>query len=186
MLSCFFLRMRNVSEIFVDKIKQTFHFSNFVFRKSFPLWDNVEKHCRVGQSKDDNIIWRMRTACRVPKPATTHVISGFRREVDENCVLLGHYAVSGCHSLPTFRDNLSVPSSKVKNPKRKPGFLLRGLYNEEFGRWWVSAVRCQPGGLMQVEGGRRSVAIRLNVEGRFFGSGKFLNGQESETKEILY
>jgi hypothetical protein len=31
-------------------------------------------------------------------------ISGFRREVDENCALLGYYAVSRGNSLPTFRD----------------------------------------------------------------------------------
>ena len=42
------------------------------------------------------------------------LISGFRREVDENCALLGHYAESSGNSLPTFRDNLSVPSSRVK------------------------------------------------------------------------
>jgi hypothetical protein len=30
------------------------------------------------------------------------VIAGFRREVDENCALLGHYAESSDISLPTF------------------------------------------------------------------------------------
>ena len=40
-----------------------------------------------------------------------YVISGVRREVDENCVLLGYYAASSGDSLPTFRDNLLVPSS---------------------------------------------------------------------------
>jgi hypothetical protein len=30
------------------------------------------------------------------------VIAGFRRDVDENCALLGHYAESGDISLPTF------------------------------------------------------------------------------------
>jgi hypothetical protein len=39
------------------------------------------------------------------------VISGFPREVDENCALLGHYAASSGNSLPTFRNNLSVTSS---------------------------------------------------------------------------
>jgi len=39
-------------------------------------------------------------------------ISGFRREVDENCALLGYYAASSGNSLPTFRDNLSVPSER--------------------------------------------------------------------------
>jgi len=39
------------------------------------------------------------------------VISGFRREVDEKYALLGYYAASSGNFLPTFRDNLSVPSS---------------------------------------------------------------------------
>ena len=45
------------------------------------------------------------------------VTSGFRRELDENSALLGCYAASGGNFLPTFRDNLSVPSSGFKNPK---------------------------------------------------------------------
>jgi len=45
------------------------------------------------------------------------VISDFRREVAENCALLGHYAASSGNSLLTFRDNLSVSSSGFKNPK---------------------------------------------------------------------
>jgi hypothetical protein len=43
------------------------------------------------------------------------VISGILREVHGNCVLLGHYAASSGNYLPTFRDDLSVPSSRVKN-----------------------------------------------------------------------
>jgi len=35
-------------------------------------------------------------------------ISGFRREVEENCALLGYYAAISDNFLPTFRDNLSV------------------------------------------------------------------------------
>ena len=35
-------------------------------------------------------------------------ISGFRREVDEICPLLGYYASSRSNILPTFRDNRSV------------------------------------------------------------------------------
>jgi len=42
------------------------------------------------------------------------VISGFRREVDENCALLGYDAASSGNFLPMFRENLSVPSSRVK------------------------------------------------------------------------
>jgi hypothetical protein len=39
------------------------------------------------------------------------MISGFRREGDQNCALLGCYAASGGNFLPTCRDNLWVPSS---------------------------------------------------------------------------
>jgi hypothetical protein len=43
------------------------------------------------------------------------VTSGFRREADEMSALLGYYSASNGYPLPTFRDNSSVPSSKVKN-----------------------------------------------------------------------
>ena len=49
--------------------------------------------------------------------SSTRVISGFSREEDENCALLGCYAESSGNFLPTFRDNLSIPSSRVKNKK---------------------------------------------------------------------
>jgi len=35
----------------------------------------------------------------------------------EYCSLLGYYAASNGNFLPTFRDNLSIPSSGFKNPK---------------------------------------------------------------------
>jgi hypothetical protein len=49
----------------------------------------------------------------------TWMISGFRREVDENYSLLSYYAESSANALTTFRNNLSVLSSWVKNPRRK-------------------------------------------------------------------
>jgi hypothetical protein len=45
------------------------------------------------------------------------MISGFRRKANENCALLFYYAASSDNFLPMFRDNLSVPSSGIKNPK---------------------------------------------------------------------
>jgi hypothetical protein len=45
------------------------------------------------------------------------MISGYRREIDKNSILLGYYAMSSGNSLMMFRENLSVPSSRVKNPK---------------------------------------------------------------------
>jgi hypothetical protein len=47
------------------------------------------------------------------------LISGFRLDVDEICGLLGYYTASCGNYLPTIRDNLSVPSSRVKIPNRK-------------------------------------------------------------------
>jgi hypothetical protein len=44
------------------------------------------------------------------------LISGFRRDVDEICGLLGYYTALCGNCLPTFRDNVSVPSSRVKIP----------------------------------------------------------------------
>ena len=47
----------------------------------------------------------------------TCVISGSRRDVNEICALLGYYAAYSGSSVPTFRDNLSVPSPRVKKYK---------------------------------------------------------------------
>jgi hypothetical protein len=38
----------------------------------------------------------------------------------ENCALLGYYTTSSGNFLPTFRDNISVPSSSVKKQKIGP------------------------------------------------------------------
>jgi hypothetical protein len=41
------------------------------------------------------------------------VISGFRRDVDETSALLGCYATLSGNPLPTFQDNVTVPSSSA-------------------------------------------------------------------------
>jgi hypothetical protein len=46
------------------------------------------------------------------------VISGFRRDADEICILLGYYAASNGNPLPTFRDNVAVPSPRAKSPRK--------------------------------------------------------------------
>ena len=48
---------------------------------------------------------------------------GSRREVDEICAHLGYYAAYSGNSLPTFRENIWVSSSKVK--KFKMNWLLK-------------------------------------------------------------
>jgi hypothetical protein len=42
---------------------------------------------------------------------------GSLRKVDENCTLLGYYAASSDNFLPSFRNELAVPSSGFKNRK---------------------------------------------------------------------
>jgi len=61
------------------------------------------------------------------------MISGFCRELDENCTLLGYYAASSDSFFPIFRDIISVPSSRLKmgriefskNSVRNYHYLLR-------------------------------------------------------------
>jgi hypothetical protein len=49
--------------------------------------------------------------------ATSTLISGFRRDVDEIGAVLGYYAASCGNCLPKFRDNVSFPFSRVKESK---------------------------------------------------------------------
>jgi len=45
------------------------------------------------------------------------VILGYRRDVDENCVLMGYYSASSGNFLPTFKDNgwVGCPETSVRN-----------------------------------------------------------------------
>ena len=43
------------------------------------------------------------------------LFSGSHREGAEKCAPVGYYAASSGNLLPTFRDNLSVPSSGIRN-----------------------------------------------------------------------
>jgi hypothetical protein len=65
------LRIRNVSGKVVEKLKTHILCSITVFRKSCPLWDNVNSYCGSKQATD-NIIRRMRFACWITKAKHTH------------------------------------------------------------------------------------------------------------------
>jgi hypothetical protein len=54
-------------------------------------------------------------------------VFGLSPKVDESRTLLGYYTENGGNFLPTFWDNLSVPSSECKNPKgfSKPEPVLK-------------------------------------------------------------
>ena len=45
------------------------------------------------------------------------MISGVHRDVNEVRTVLGFYAASDCNCIQMLRDNLSVPSSEVKQSK---------------------------------------------------------------------
>jgi len=48
--------------------------------------------------------------------------------VAEICALLGYYTACSGNSVPTFRYNISVPSSRVKNSKKNAFMLVLSFY----------------------------------------------------------
>jgi hypothetical protein len=70
----------------------------------------------------------------VQNPCKPHEISGFRREANENCALLGYQAACSGNSSPTFRDNLLGQFFKRQESKKKPTFLnsssLLGFFSD--------------------------------------------------------
>jgi len=62
------LRMRCFRQNLQRKSKFTFYVQKF----SRKLWDNVEKYGTAGPATDDNIVWCMRTACRITKATNTY------------------------------------------------------------------------------------------------------------------
>jgi hypothetical protein len=54
---------------------------------------------------------------------TVHLVAyqvSIKHQDPEYCALLGYYAASSGNSLSTFRDDLSVPSSRVENQRNHP------------------------------------------------------------------
>jgi len=51
------------------------------------------------------------------KYISERVISGFRREADDKCGLLGCYTANGGNFLLAFREYIPVTSTRVRNPK---------------------------------------------------------------------
>jgi hypothetical protein len=66
------LRMANVSNKFLAKIKTHILCSKNFPRKLCRLWDNEEKYVTARRDTDNNIIWRMRTACWITKAMEIH------------------------------------------------------------------------------------------------------------------
>jgi uncharacterized protein (UPF0305 family) len=71
-LAEFFLEWEMFQTKVVEKIKTRILCLATFFRKSYRLWDNVEKYGTARQATDDNIIRRMRFACWITKATDTH------------------------------------------------------------------------------------------------------------------
>jgi hypothetical protein len=98
------LFFNNTYSLFIKHRRNALHFTNFLYyTRPLHMFRFIQKPSSEGFSK-------------------LHIftlISGFRRYVDKICGLLGYYTASCGICLPTFRDNVSVPSSRVKIPSRK-------------------------------------------------------------------
>ena len=56
-----------------EKMKSHILYSTTMFRKSCIFLDRVEKYGTDGEATDDNIIRRIRFACRISKPTNIHL-----------------------------------------------------------------------------------------------------------------
>jgi len=89
------LRMRKVS----DKNCRENHNSHFMlnnvfFRKSWRLWDNVEKYCTAGQATDGN--WCTDIAWWIPKATATH--SGYVTHFFSTAAVTGRTCLTVRHT----------------------------------------------------------------------------------------
>jgi hypothetical protein len=66
------LRMRNVLDKSLEKVKTHILCSITFFSTMAVLWDNVKKYCRDGQTTDETTTRRVRFACRISKDTGTH------------------------------------------------------------------------------------------------------------------
>ena len=66
------LKMKNVLDKIVEKIKTHISYSLTFLRKSCRLWDNVEKCGGARETTNDVTIWRIRVACWMSKATCTH------------------------------------------------------------------------------------------------------------------
>jgi len=122
---CILLRMRNVSDKSCRENQNTrFVFDN-VFPKIVPLRGNVEKYGRSEQTTDNNVIRRMRFACRITKATDTHleyvtlIVFPWHQSLRERSSIL-HLHV---HCLSCLVINLAV--YKVPTGSQKIHFVCR-------------------------------------------------------------
>jgi hypothetical protein len=99
-------------------------------------WSSIcgYKRCEHIEIKKRRILKRVityntRRKCNVCKQNSKLGISGFRRNGDEICALLGYYTTPNANTFPTFRDNVSLPSSRARTLQDGKYTLSRNVGN---------------------------------------------------------
>jgi len=88
----------------------------------------------------------MQHLARRSLPMHVCVTSGFHREVDENCALLGYYAASSGNLLPTFRNDLApkgVTDRLSRKSVRNYHYLLQNTPEEHSSQCQYSLAHTQ-------------------------------------------
>jgi len=91
----------------------------FIFRRSFDrrpnLTDNLRARSATQNTFNTHDVSVVGSASVIADCQSLFcIISGFRRNVNEFCALSGFYAALNASSVPTFRNNLLVPSARVR------------------------------------------------------------------------
>jgi hypothetical protein len=74
----------------------------FFPRKSYRLWDNVEKYGTARQATEENVIWLMRFACWIIKATNTHSEYVILIDFPLKQWFLGSASVFDIHTLPVL------------------------------------------------------------------------------------
>jgi hypothetical protein len=89
-----------------------------------------KKNGRPGQATDDNITWRMRIACRIPKATNTHsqyviiIVFPLQQLLHERVSLL-RYTYIACLVLMLGGSNWSASRSGPFTPCKEPKLLTQ-------------------------------------------------------------
>ena len=96
--------------------------NTFLYNYSYIDCVLVTRHPDDGHRSDRNTLVKNNNI-RLNILIKVHLVAyqvSINHQDPEYCALLGYYAESSSNSLPTFRDNLSVPSSRVENQRNHP------------------------------------------------------------------
>jgi hypothetical protein len=135
------LKIWNLWGKVVEKIKTHILYSVTFSRKSYRLWDNVEKYVTARQATDDNIIRRMRFACWITKATDTHseyailIVFPQGQSLLERGVLLRLYRHCLCCLLYTwFSNNICfIGLNILSSPISSRTVCLRGQFGNARG-----------------------------------------------------